>query len=259
LRLAPDGQRLAVTIGGANDQVWAYHLARRTLTPLTFTWDNHVEAWTPDGKRIVFRSDRAGEWNFYWQTADGSGPVERLTDSPNAQGSGSWSPDGRLFTFHEISSSSVRRDLWLMTLASPNTTLRRLTKTPFSQEQPAFSPDGHWLAYVSTESGRSEVFVQPFPGLSEKWQISTDGGTTPVWDPHGRELFYQNGRNLMAVAIRTQPRFLAGTPHLLFEGSYVTGDWHDYDVAPDGRFIMIQTGDPDAPRPQIALVQNWSE
>jgi Tol biopolymer transport system component len=257
LRLSPDGQWLALTIMAANDQVWVYHLARRTLTPLTFAWDNHVDGWTQDGRRIVFSSGRAGAWNFYWQTADGSGPVERLTESPNAQASGSWSPDGRAFAFHERPPLSGPENIWLMTLASGGPTVRRLRQAPFSEREPAFSPNGRWLAYVSTESGRPEVFAQPFPGPGAKWQISTDGGTAPVWDPHGRELFYQDGRSLMAVAIQTQPRFLAGTPRLLFEGDYVAGVWHDYDVGPDGRFIMIQTA--EAPRPQIALVQNWFE
>jgi len=104
------------------------------------------------------------------------------------------------------------------------------------------------------------VYVQPFPGLSAKWRISTDGGHAPLWEPHGRELFYQNGDKLMAVAIETEPGFVAGAPRLLFEGSYVAQTGDDYDVAPDGRrFVMIQRGPSEAPATQITLVQNWFE
>jgi len=137
-------------------------------------------------------------------------------------------------------------------------TVRPLTETRFSEGDPRFSPDGHWLAYVSNQSGRPEVYVQPFPGLGEKWRISTDGGNAPLWEPNGRELFYRNGDKLMAVSIGTEPRFVAGPPRLLFEGSYVAETDVDYDVAPDGRrFVMIERGASQAPVRQIALVQNW--
>jgi len=127
------------------------------------------------------------------------------------------------------------------------------------EQQPAIAPDGRWLAYVSTESGRPEIFVQSFPSLSQKWRISADGGTTPSWDPRGRELYYQNGGKMMAVAIQTRPVFTPGTARLLFEGDYFAGHWKNYDIAPDGRFIMIQAGRTHAPQAQIAIVNNWFE
>jgi serine/threonine-protein kinase len=272
LRLAPDGKRLAVSITGANDQVWVYDLSRRTLTPLTFAWDNAVDGWTPDGSRLVVRSARSGNWNFYWQRLDGGGALERLMESEKSQGSGSWSPDGQLFVFHELpgyydvalgagtgSTVAAHDSLSLMTVTFGRRTIRRLMDVPFSVREPALSPDGHWLAYVSYETGRPEVFVQPFPSLDSKWPISTEGGLHPVWHPNGHELFYQNGHSLMVVSLQMQPRFVAGAPHPLFEGAYLADGWHVFDVARDGRFIMIQTGQPKTPRPEIVLVQNWFE
>ena len=125
-----------------------------------------------------------------------------------------------------------------------------------------FSPDGHWLAYVSNESGRFDVYVQPFPGPGGKRQISTEGGNEPVWSRNGEELFYRNGNQMMAVEITTEPSFSAGTPRLLFEGAFRRGSVlrADYDVTPDGqRFVMLQQGGPDSGATQINVVLNWFE
>jgi len=254
LRLSPDGQQLALSIEGPNDQVWLYDLPRRTLSRLTFGWDNMSPTWTPDGKRIVFRSNRDGVHNLYWQPSDGSGPAERLTESPHEQAGKSWSPDGKVFAFVE-DDPTTKYDIWLLTV-EPERRARPLIQTPFFELAPTISPDGRWLAYVSDETGRLEVYVQPFPNLGAKWQISTAGGEAPVWEPDGRELYYRNGDRLMAVGIQTQPSFVAATPQPLFAGSYEQGA---YDVAPDGRFIMIERGQPEASPAQITLVQNWFE
>ena len=126
-----------------------------------------------------------------------------------------------------------------------------------------FSPDGRWLAYVSDESGRYEVYVQPYPGPGGKWQISTGGGKEPLWARDGRELFYRNGEQMMAVEITTEPTFSAGTPRLLFEGTYLSGTVFlaYYDVSPDGqRFLMVQASEQQASDPtQINVVLNWFE
>ena len=124
-----------------------------------------------------------------------------------------------------------------------------------------FSPDGRWLAYMSNESGRNEVYVQPFPGPGGKWQISTGGGTELVWARNGRELFYRNGDKMMVVDIQTQPTLAASTPRLLFEGSYERANNFrpNYDVTPDGqRFVMIK-GSEALQATQINVVLNWFE
>jgi serine/threonine-protein kinase len=127
---------------------------------------------------------------------------------------------------------------------------------------PQFSSDGHWLAYVSDESGHREIYVQPYPGPG-KWQISTEGGTEPVWNHNGRELFYRSGDKMMAVDIATQPSFTAGKPRMLFEGQYLptTTTPPNYDVSADGqRFLMLKSVEQAQTAPtQINVVLNWFE
>jgi len=128
---------------------------------------------------------------------------------------------------------------------------------------PRFSSDGRWLAYTSDESGRYEIYVQPYPGPGGKWQISTEGGTEPAWNPNGRELFYRSGDKMMAVDIATQPGFAAGTPRMLFEGKYEAAPVPsaDYDVSSDGqRFLMLKSSEQEQAAPtQINVVLNWFE
>jgi dipeptidyl aminopeptidase/acylaminoacyl peptidase len=125
-----------------------------------------------------------------------------------------------------------------------------------------FSPDGHWVAYQSQESGRPEIYVRPFQSAGGKIQISTEGGDEPVWSRDGRELFYVNGDKMMAVEVRTQPAFSAGTPQLLFTGRYEISPngTADYDVSPDGkRFLKIQPTSSEQATTQINVVINWLE
>jgi hypothetical protein len=136
---------------------------------------------------------------------------------------------------------------------------RPFLRTPFSETGPQFSPDGRWLAYVSNESGRNEIYVQPFPGPAGKSQISTEGGTQPVWARNG-ELFYQNGNQMMAVETKTQPTFSAGTPRLLFGGPQQGGPAFGYTVAADAqRFLMVKATETGAAQDQnqIQVVLNW--
>jgi Tol biopolymer transport system component len=258
-RLSPDGRRVAVTLEEQEIQIWLYDLSRETLTRLTSEGgDNPV--WTPDGKRIAFRSRKEGPLNLFWQPADGSGGLERLTNSEHVQAPDSWSPDGQLLAFTELN-PTTGRDIWVLRLSDrkPQPFLR----TPSDESAPRFSPDGRWLAYVSNESGRYETYVQPYPGPGGKWQISTEGGTEPVWNPNGRELFYRSGGKMMVVDITTQPSFAMGRPRMLFEGGQYglpTGSYSypfpNYDVSPDGqRFLMITKES----KPQINVVLNWFE
>jgi serine/threonine-protein kinase len=136
-------------------------------------------------------------------------------------------------------------------------------QTPFNESAPRFSPDGRWLAYISDESGRYEIYVQPYPGPGGKWQISTEGGTEPAWNPNGRELFYRTGDKMMAVDIATKPGFTVGKPRMLFEGQYevTPGAFPSYDVSSDGqRFLMLKSSESAQAAPtQINVVLNWSE
>jgi eukaryotic-like serine/threonine-protein kinase len=240
LSLSPDGRRLALTIVAANDQIWVYDLERSTLSPQTFRWNNSYAIWTPDGGRLTFASTRARPlWNLFWQPADGSGPAERLTTSANVQGALAWSPDGKTLVFVEQGPTD---DVWILPLDGDRKP-RPFLHGPFNESQARLSPNGCWLAYVSDESGREEVYVVPFPGAGARWPISTDGGSEPRWARNGRELFYRNGDRMMAVTVTSDTTFSATKPRLLFEAKALLGESMTYDVTPDGEFLMIEPGE----------------
>ncbi len=255
-RLSPDGQRIAVTIDEGGSQEWLLDISRGTLSRLTFEGNyNGGTAWTPDGKRITFGSDRAGPRNLFWQPADGSGAAERLMTNDHTQVASSWSPDGQALLF-EQTGPGTGFDVW--TYRTSDRKSQPFLNSRFNEIGPRFSPDAHWMAYASDESGRYEVYVQPYPGPGGKWQVSTEGGTEPVWARNG-ELFYRNGEKVMVVQTMTSPTFSAGTPKLLFEGRYATyQSLPDYDVTPDAqRFLFLNTGDES--RAEISVVVNWPE
>jgi len=255
-RLSPDGQRVAITIDELGSQEWLLDIGRGTLTRLTFEGSyNGAIAWTPDGKRIAFGTDRAGARNLFWQLADGSGGAERLAASDHGDIASSWSPDGQTLAYEEAT-PGAGYDLWVYRLSDHKT--QPFLQTRFNEIAPRFSPDGRWLAYASDESGRYEIYVQPYPGPGGKWQISTDGGTEPVWARNG-ELFYRNGDKMMAVETNTKSTFSADKPNLLFERHYATyNTMPAYDVTPDGqRFLLAKTGG-QAPE-EINVVLNWVE
>jgi serine/threonine protein kinase len=261
-RLSPDGRRVAVSSGnGENNQIWIYDFSREALTRFTLEGRNNSSpAWTPDGKRIAFGSGTVTNGQIFWQPADGSGSRELLASADNVvKVPRSWSPDGQLLAFTE-GNLSTKRDLWVLRLSDRKA--EPFLRTPFNESVPEFSPNGRWMAYVSDESSRYEVYVRPYPGPGGQWQISTDGGTEPVWNPNGRELFYRSGRRMMAVEISRAPQFAPGKPRVLFEGQYAKAPTYpDYDVSPDGqRFLMVKEVEQELnPVSQIIVVQNWFE
>ena len=149
-----------------------------------------------------------------------------------------------------------RFDLWLLTLDGDRQP-RPLFHGPFNESQARVSPNGRWLAYVSDESGREEVYVVPFPGAGGRWPISTNGGSRPLWARNGRELFYRNGDRTMAETVTSDATFSATKPELLFEAKAVSYLWLSYDVTPEGDFLMIEPGESDTPPAQINVVLNW--
>jgi eukaryotic-like serine/threonine-protein kinase len=254
LSLSPDGRQVAVYIVSGMAELWIYDVARGTPTRLTTEGESSQNPiWTPDGKRITYRGNKAGFRNLFWKTADGTGDEERLTTGENNQVPSSWSPDGKWLAFVELS-PTTGPDIWMLRLDEERKQ-EPFLRTSFNEGNAMFSPDGRWLAYVSDQSGRNEVYVQPFLGPGGKWQISTEGGGTPRWARNGRELFYPSDGKMMAVDIKTEPTFTAGKPKLLFEGQFL-----GYNVSQDSqRFLMIQAVEPEQPATQINLVLNWFE
>ena len=214
-----------------------------------------------------------GRGNLYWKAADGSGAVERLTTSTRSQTPASWSPDGTTLAFVEEGdakgSEFFQFDIWVLSIADRKT--RAVIHTAANEMTPEFSPDGRWLAYVSNESGRHEVYVQPYPGPGERHLISTRGGEQPAWSRNGQELFYVQGggyapggvTTLMAVKVATTPAFLAGTPEAVFENPDLAIGWaRSYDVAPDGRRFLLtlrKEATTSLPPTQMIFVQHWFE
>jgi eukaryotic-like serine/threonine-protein kinase len=258
-RLSPDGRRLSVQIGSVNSDVWTYDLRGETPTRLTFKADNNLPIWTPDGKRLTFASNKLGAMNLFWKAADGSASEERLTTSEHPQLPCSWSPDGEMLAFEEIH-PRTGSDLWILPLKGERKP-RPFLQTQSDEEDAAFSPDGRWLAYASNESGRYEIYIQPLSGPGGKRQISTEGGTAPLWARNWRELFYLNGDKMMAVEITIHPTFTVGKRRLLFEGRYQkVGPRANYDVTPDGqRFVMVQARERELAPAQLNVVTNWFE
>jgi serine/threonine-protein kinase len=243
-RLSPEGQRLTVAIEGTHNGVWLYDPVRGALTQLTESVLIPFPIWTPDGKHVTFASAPGGALNLYSMAADGSGAAELLTTSENIQYPGSWSPDGQVLAFTELD-PTTGYDIWV--LRQGDRKARPFVQTPSYEYGPMFSPDGRWLAYGSDETGRREIYVRPFLGPGGRWQISTEGGTEPMWARNGRELFYRNGDKMMATDVVGKPVFAAAKPKLLFEGQYETAIFpfeRDYDVSPDGqRFLIIKASE----------------
>ena len=258
--LSPDGGQAAVIIASSAFELWIYNLAGGTLTRLASeAGSNSFPLWTPDGKRITYRGARQGARNVFWRAADGTGTEERLTTGEGLHNPYCWSPDGKWLAYCPLSPTTTSMDIWMLPLEGDRKP-QLFHQTPFHEDQPSFSPDGRWLAYASEESGRREIYIQPFPGPGGKWQVSTDGGANPHWARNGHELFYRNGNKMMAVEIETLTAFVHHAPRVLFEGNYLSLPAADYDVAPDDqRFLMIQSVEPEQPPTQINLILNWFE
>lgn len=267
-RLSPDG-RLVVAWTQGDRNIWLHDLSRGTLTPLTSEARNARAIWTRDGKRVTYGSAVRGNENLFMRPADGSGPAEQLTTSPNLQYPAAWSPSDQALVFVEV---TLERSTDIMVMpSSGDRRPRPLVQTRFAEAYPDFSPDGHWLAYASDESGRTEVYVQPYPGPGTRQQVSANGGTGPAWSHDGRELFYTPTQafggqatlnKMMAVPITLRPTFTVGAPRQLFEGRYgASAGIRSYDVTADGRrFLMVQQKErPAVAAAEMILVQNWLE
>ena len=264
-RLSPDRTRFAFSIQDQERDLWVWDLSRATLARITS--DSGMESypvWTPDGRQLLFTSERAGARNIFAQAADGTGAITRLTESPNAQFPTSVSPDGARLVFTEIAAAGG--DVLQLRLDGTHA-VTPLVQTPFNERNGEVSPDGRWLAYDANDSGRFEIYVRPFPDVTRGlWQVSTDGGTRPLWARNSQELFYLSATGaLMRVGVARGPTWAATAPTKLFEGPYGAPVFHSgrtYDVSPDGqRFLMIKdsAADSNATPASMVVVLNWDQ
>jgi dipeptidyl aminopeptidase/acylaminoacyl peptidase len=256
--LSPDGLRAAFNVHGATNEIGILEFERGTLTMLTSnTNGSQAPLWSPDGRRIAFRGTRKGFRNVWVKTVDGTNDERQLTHGENVQTPTSWSPDGQTLLYNE-SNPIGGSDLWAVTVADGK--VQPLVAAALGQFSAQWSPDGRWIAYVSDESGREEVFVLPFPVTGQRWRVSTNGGGEPVWSSDGRELFYRDRRQVRVVDVATSPTFRAGTPRPLFADTFVVSPNNvaGYSVARDGkRFLFAQRVQPDPPITHIQFVGNW--
>lgn len=263
VQLSPDGEIAAISGTEAAQRsrdLWLVDLGRDITSRFTFQpSDDDLPVWSPDGKMIVFTSEREGVDHLYRKAADGTTQEEVVLKGDGVHvHSFDWSRDGRFIAYTRID-PKTRADLWILPTGGDRKPFLFLG-TEFNEGQPQFSPDGKWIAYFSEESGQLEVYVQSFPHAGGKWQISTSGGRKPRWRKDGNELFYiASDWKLMAVTVKTSPTFEAGTPQALFETPVrrVLSLGSPYDVAPDGRFLFLLAQELSSS--PIIGVLNWRE
>jgi Tol biopolymer transport system component len=271
LTLSPDGTRAAVTrldSPGLIAALWLLDLSRGTSTRFTFG-ANSVEslgAWSPDGSRIIFNSSPGGVYDLYQKLTSGVKDEELLLKSSESKHPESWSRDGRFLLYETLDPRTTKEDLWVLPLEGGNKPLPFL-RTEFNNNEGQFSPDGRWVAYVSDESGRTEIYVRTFSPDSMtaasdragKWLISTGGGNGPRWRGDGKELYYlASDGKLMAVEIATNPVFRAGVPKALFQAPQsVSTIQHWWDLTSDGKRFLFPARAGQVAQAPFTVVLNW--
>jgi Tol biopolymer transport system component len=280
LALSPDGTRLAVaridpTVTGDEVGIWGIwllDLIRGVSTRFTFDQvPNSAPVWSPDGNRVAFAALRVGVGSGIYQKAtNGSGTEQELVHGTGeTKLPDDWSRDGRflLYTQHD---ARTHADLWVLPLAgdgTPSGPATPFANTEFSEEQGRFSPDGRWIAYASDESGRTEIYIQPFPAPANggsKTPISRDGGSEPRWRRDGKELFYfSSDGKLMAADVTEGRTFNASIPRILFQvpvaqiaHNAVVSQVFGWDVAPDGKRFLIDTATTSSQ--PVTVLLNWT-
>ncbi len=209
--LSPSGESIAVTIReGLNANLWVFDLVGQSFTRLTMEKDHYATIWSPDGRQLALASNRAGAFQVFVMAADGSGEARQLTQTRRGAFPGAWSPDGEEILVDQRTEDRSM-DIWRVPLSGD--TPQPLISSSRFDGTASFSPDGRWIAYVSSETRRPEIYVQAYPELGRKWQISQDGGSAPSWSRAGDEIFYWggvSGRRWVSVAVKTSSGFRSG-------------------------------------------------
>jgi eukaryotic-like serine/threonine-protein kinase len=237
-RISPDGRLLLYRrIATAGCQLWTLDLVRGTRTRVTVEGDNHDPVWHPGGREISWARAVSTGSRIEQAPVDRSDAPTSLVTSRLSLSPYSWSPDGLTLVYVQ-SGEATASDIWILDRRDGQQ--RPFAATRFADDQPAFSRNGGWLAWISDESGRNEVYVQRATGDGGRLQISVGGGHSPVWSPDGRELYYVEGQRLMSVGVRLEGTPEVARPMPIVEGSYAWERPGNYDVLPDGRFVFIK-------------------
>ena len=250
-RFSPDGKRLVVSANG----IWIVDVENGI--PTLVSEDGFYPVWSPDGESLVFGVTQSQSFDLYRRPTDLSEPQTLLLDWDHNLRSAAWAPDGTLIFREEIQGKGM--DLKMLSMSDfddPDDAARPLLQGPDDEIAPAISPDGRWVAYVSAQSGRDEVYVTSFPQPSGIVQVSLSGGGSPSWAPDGGELFYVEGDRMVAVKVATRPSFRVLDREVLFSGEYYQYRWQrQYDIHPDGeQFVMIESPPGGA---DVEIVLDW--
>jgi serine/threonine-protein kinase len=251
---SPDGRKLAVGVtSGASSDIWMYDRIDRTFQKLTSDGSAMAPAWSPDGRRILFRSSRGGRNEIWWQSADGSDKAEPLYQGEPIN-EVIMSPDSKWLVVRTSPLSKFSRAILAMRLDGDRKPM--LIVGGLAQEShPRLSPDGKWLAYQSNENGAFEVYVRPFPNPGPRTQVSTAGGSEPLWSRSGHELYYRTPTGIIAVGVTTGAAFALHERRVVLPAGATEDITHqNYDVSPDGRFVTVM---PTGVGVEAILVHNW--
>ena len=242
--MSPDGKQLTIDTNiGTDSAVWLIDLpGPAKMRRFTMDGENHFPIWSADGQRLLFISVRNGQPAIYQQLANGSGMAERLTETARAPEF--YSAVNQILSFITLNTDGGSADYDVWTYSFRDKKAAPLIEVKASaQHSSRFSPDGKWVAYVSDETGRLELYVQPFPTTGAKFQITKNGGGHPLWSPDGKQLYFDNSSRMFSVAVQTQPTFSAANPAALPIRGFVQGQGNNrrqYDMTPDGKqFIMM--------------------
>jgi Tol biopolymer transport system component len=267
VELSPDGKRVAVyrAVNSSNSDIWLFDTARGV--PTRFTFDAAADSqplWSPDGSRVVFNSNRTGPYNLYAKLSSGAGTDELLVESDRNKLPTDWSSDGR-FLLYRGNDPRTGFDLWVLPMSGEKKPFPFL-KTPFEEREGQFSPDGKWIAYQSNESGRFEIYVQPFPGPGGKFQISTNGGAQPRWNKNSKEIFYVSlDSKMMATPVNLSPdgqSLETSVPVAMFPVRIALGplpgtNKQQYAVSSDGQQFLVNLAVDEGTTPPITIIYNW--
>ncbi len=251
-RLSPDGRKVAVQTEDAKspNNLWVHDLSRGIATRVTSgEYDDQLPVWSPDGRQIVFTSTRTGQGDLTVKDSSGAGEERLLLHTEKQLFATDWSPDGRFLLYQGDGSN-----LSVLPLFGDRKPYPFLSaKSPVGGAR--FSPDGRWVAYWSRESGNAEIYVLPFPGPGDRWQVTTGGAYHPVWRRDGKELFYlSDDGDVVAVDVRVSGSKLeTGSPRPLFRWPST-----DFDVSPDGQRFLMVVPDKEARVAPMTLIQNWT-
>ena len=262
VHISPDGMKVAAEIydpqiSDTDSDIWLYDTARGVKTRFTARPGTaRGPCWSPDGKHLVFSSNRRGHFDMYVKSADGSGNEELLYESAIGKYCQGWAPDGKSILFMSV--DNANRDLWTLPVVGDRKPIPYL-RTEFSEAGGQYSPDGHWVAYFSDESGRNEVYVRSVLGTGGKLLVSTSGGLRPIWRHDGKEIFYLGATGeLMAAAVkRNQSDLEIGVARPLFQ-MHLESFLPSYDVTPDGQRILTVSSSLQKQPSPITVVVNWS-